>query len=307
MATTRLSIIVTVVGGGQFLHRCLSHLAPQANRPLVEVLVPYDDTVAGIEALKQAFDEVKFVDMGHVPTAAPPRTQAAEHELYDRRSAVGVLQSQGEIVALLQDYVIVSDDWCEQVLAAHELPYAAIGGAVEHGGRGALNWAVFFQDFGRHQPPLSEGPATYLTDVNVSYKRAALEPLRELWQERYKEATVNWALAKRGECLWQRPQIVVAQDRGRLRFGSLVLERYHWGRLFGAVRTREISTRRRLAYTIGAAAIPMFLLFRAARKVFRGRRHLGHFVRGLPYFFPLVSIWCFGELIGNITGHDSHE
>ena len=310
MQRVELSVVVTIVGGGEYLERCLQSLVAQVSQSTpgrVEILVPFDSTVQGIEALKQKFPEFQFLNMGAVETAAPGGSQAAEHELYDCRSAFGVVESRGEIVALLQDYVVVSENWSREVLKAHELGHAAVGGAVEHGGQSILNWAVFFQDFGRHQLPLSEGPAEYLTDINVSYRKSKLEPFRELWEKRYKETTVNFELAKRGEVLWQRPQILVYQSRGKLAIRELISERYHWGRLFGAIRTQQISTIRRLIYTILAPAIPVFLLFRAARKVILGRKYVSIFLRSLPFFTLLVGVWCWGELVGNITGKDSFE
>ena len=300
-----LSIIVRIVGGERFLHRCIGHLLPQIEGRPIEVIVPHDSTVDDAVQSLRNVPQVTPVDMGMVHTDVSSDAHTRAHELYDRRTSMGFRVARGEILALLEDTVAPNPDWCEQVLEAHQLPYGAIGGAVEHGGRGTLNWAVYFCDFGRYQLPLSEGPADYLTDVNVSYKREILESVRELWEERYNEVTVNWALSRRGVVLWQRPQIVVHQDRGELSFHKLITERYSWGRLFGHLRARESSFVSRLVYALLSPGIPVLLLGRMVLKVLRGRRNRLQFLRSLPVTAIMTVVWCAGEFVGNATGRES--
>jgi hypothetical protein len=280
-------------------------LIPQSKGRSVEIIVPYDSSANGIRELENLFPQVRFLDMGVVKTGAPPGTQQAAHEMFDRRTAAGLNVARGEIVALLQDYGAPDPNWCDELLEAHRLPYGVIGGAVEHEGNGVLNWAVYFLDFGRYQVPLREGPSDYLTDVNVSYKRAALESVRHLWTERYKEVTVNWALARQGAVLWQRPQIVVRQDRGQLSFRHLVSERISWGRLFGCIRTREISPFARLLYITLSPGIPLILLGRTALKVFSTRRNRARFMLSLPQLTAMTLFWCLGEFMGYLTARES--
>jgi hypothetical protein len=144
-----------------------------------------------------------------------------------------------------------------------------------------------------------------LTDVNVSYKRAALESVRSLWERRYNEVTVHWALSRRNVVLWQRPAIEVWQDRGQLRMRRLLMERYCWGRLFGSVRARESSGWNRLLFALGSPAIPWVLVARISRKVLRGRRHVGALLRCFPHLVLLATVWCCGEFVGNLTGSES--
>ena len=297
-----LSVVVTIVSGVVRLRRCLNHLLPQTRGSAIEVLVPYDSTVAGLEQLRQEFPQVVFPDMGAVRTDARPGTQAVIHEIFDRRTAKGLKLARGKVVAMLHDYGIPDPDWCQQILEAHRLPHGVVGGAVEHVGNGGRSWAVHFLDFGRYQLPLREGPSNYVTDMNVSYKRAALEAVGALWAERYKEATVNWALSKRGVVLWLRPQMVVRQDWDRPSFAQLLIERYSWGRLFGGIRTRELSWLARLGYIIGSPGIPAVLLGRMLRKVWSGRRHRAVFLRSLPQSVALTLVWCLGEWMGYLTG-----
>jgi hypothetical protein len=299
-----LSVVVRIVGGERFLRRCLGRLAAQLDSNRVEVIVPYDSTVDGLERLKIEFPQVEFVDMGRAEVRRAPGTPAAAHELTERRVAKGFSVARGSILALVEDYGAPAPDWCTELLTAHRLPHGVIGGAVEHGGKGALNWAVYFKDSGRYQSPLPEKRVHYLTDANVSYKRPVLESVRPLWEERYNEATVHWALARRGVTLWQRPQIVVWQDRGQLSMREVAFERIAWGWLFGCVRAREMSLSSRVFYVLGSPAIPLVLIWRMAWKVFRGRRNRIHFLRSIPWIVLLTWLWCLGELGGYVSGRE---
>lgn len=300
-----LSIIVTVVGGRGFLQRCLRRLAPQIEGKPIEVIVPYDSTAKSIHQLKTDFPQVIFLDMGVIKTNARPGTQAATHEIYDCRTAKGLNAARGKVLAILQDYGAPDPDWCKQVCEAHGLAYGVVGGAVEHEGRGILNWAVYFFDFGLYQLPLLEGPSSNLTDVNVSYKREILESVHGLWAERYKEVTVNRALANKGVIQWLRPQIVVRQDRGKLLFSQVAIERFYWGRLFGSLRAQEVPFVFRLFYIIVSPAIPLILIWRTAGKVFRDGRYRTRFLQSLPYFVAIALFRSAGEFVGWLTARES--
>ena len=300
-----LSIILRIVGGMSFVHRNLSALVGQIKSPSIEVIVPYDSTVSGMEDIMRKFPQVRFFQMGYVKTNGSPETHAAAHELYDRRTAAGLKVARGEILALLEDYGIPDPDWYEQILAAHKLPYGVIGGSVEHKGRGLLNWAVYFIDFGRYQPPLVEGPVCYLSDVNVSYKRGALESVRDAWASEYNEVAVHWALAKKGEVLWQRPQIVVSEDRGQMSFLDSIRERFWWGRLFGSVRARHATSTARFLYILLSPVIPVLLFLRMIEKIIATRRNWDQFLRASPLIAVLTTVWSTGELIGYFTGRAS--
>ena len=297
-----LSVVLRIVGGKPFVRRCLSSLKEQIRDHPIEVIIPYGASVHDFSELKCEFPQVLFVDVSEVQTSAALTTPAAAHKLCDRQTSKGLALARGQIVAIVEDDATPALDWCEQILKAHKLPHEIMGGAVEHMGRGAVNWAVYFLDFGRYQLPLSEGPAAYLTDLNVSYKRAALESVKEVWAQEYNEITVHEALIKKGAVLWRRPQIVVYQDRGFLSFSRQLRERFAWGNLFAAVRVREMTLPRRMLYVLLSPAIPLVLTARMAKKVFVTGRNRWRFVLSLPVFLSLGSVWCVGELFAYLSG-----
>ena len=301
-----LSIIIRIVGGSYFLRRCLVRLTRDVQDCPMEVIVPFDSSVDGIAELEREFPQVLFVNMGDVGSVEPGAS-IAPHSLLDLRTTVGLSKAKGEILALLEDYGVPDADWCLQLLQAHQLyPHGVIGGAVEHAGKGLLNWAVYLLDFGRYQLPLREGPSNYLTDVNVSYKRSALESVCESWSERYNEVQVHGALTAKGAVLWQRPQVVVREDRGDLSFREILAERFAWGRVFVYMRTQQISFVRRLVYILAAPLIPFVVISRIVFKVTSSRRHFKWLLCSFPLIVVFSIFWCLGELAGYLTGDESY-
>ncbi len=262
--------------------------------------MPYDESCTEITSMKDQFPHAKFLDMGAVKAKAMRNPYTTSHELYDRRKSYGLAHATGVIVALLEDSCIPESNWCEQVIQSHELPYAVIGGAVEQTSKSPLNWAVYFQDFGRYQLPQEEGPVRSLTDINISYKRESLWAVQDCWLNRYNEILVHQALIQNGEVLWQRPQILVRQDRGRLNFLALLQERFAWGKLFGSVRANSISRRERYFLIVCSPGIYFVIISRIAWKVMISQRNRLHFLVSFPLILPLTLSWWFGELIGTL-------
>lgn len=298
----RLSVVVTIVDAGETLERCLQAIAAQRGAPALEVIVPWDDTIADIPALSRRFPSYRFLAMGPVATARPAHSAAGQHELFDRRRSAGLAATTGEIIAILEDRGAPRPDWAARMLASHAaLPHAAIGGAIENGRDAILNWAIYFCDFNRYQRPFDAGPRTYVSDVNIGYKRGALEATADLWRERYHETTVHWALQRAGETLYLTPDFAVDQYRRDLRLGALLGERFAWGRLFAYTRAREATAVKRAALAVLAPLLPGLLFLRHLRLQVSKQVSLGWFVRASPVVLLCLTAWSLGEAAGYVT------
>jgi hypothetical protein len=298
----RLSVVVTIVEGTRGLERCLAALSRQTDAPDLEILVPADDTVPDLDMLRSAFPRAQFLPLGRLATTRPIDTHAGQHELFDRRRAAGLRAATGELVAILEDRSVPRPDWASAFVRAHAaLSGAVIGGAIENGRDALLNWAVYFSDFGRYHLPFSAGPRRWVSDVNVAYKRRALDSTSELWRERYHETTVHWALQRAGETLYLDDRPIVDQMRDDLTIGRLMRERAAWGRLFAYTRARELSGIQRAGWAAVTPALPLLLFLRHARDQWARRQTFGRFLLASPLIFVLLVAWSAGEAAGYLS------
>lgn len=298
----QISVVIGLIAGGSdVMTTCLRPLLRGAQGIVAEFIVPYDDRLDHVDELVREFPTVTFIDARSRVNAAHFGEHSREH--HDILRAIGLARARGTIVAMLEDHGIPCPDWCHKVLKAHESRAAAIGGAVENGVDRLLNRAVFYCDFGRYQNPVPSGPAEFLSDSNVAYKRSALSPVQHLWTHAFHETAVNWELRRRGEDLLLDPTMIVFQTRTRLRLVPALRERFVWGRSFAGTRAQELPTTRRLLLAGLAWILPIILTWRIAKHRLSTRRFLGSLFSALPLILLLQTIWALGEFVGYITGH----
>lgn len=299
-ALPHLSVVVTVVDGGAALERLLGALAAQAGAPPIEVIVPFDATIpAG--RLSERFPDVRFLDLGALPLTHSPESGAGQHELFDMRRAAGLAEARGALVGILEDRAPPGPDWAAVMTRVHaELPHAVVGGPIATTAPDALNWAFYACEFTRYAPPQASGPRDFVSDVNVCYKRRALEATRELWRHKYNEVKVHWALARAGETLYLHHAPVVYHQARYTSLRQLLAERVDWGRLFGAVRASEIGGVQRLLRVASAPLVPALLFARLAGAHAR-LGSLGRVVRTAPVILALLTAWVAGETWGYVT------
>ena len=302
-----LTIIVTVVGGKTFVRRCLAAVCSQVNFATMEVIVPYDRWSADVEDLAEEFPSVRLHFINDLGAASSATVSSHQHRLYDRRRAVGLSLARGRLIAMTEDYAVPAEDWCRQILRSHEQPYAVIGGAIDNGIDRPLNWALYYCDFGRYGNPLERGSAEYASDVNLAYKREALDSIHDVWCEAYHETTVHWTLRSRGEVVFLDPNMVVYQHRPAMGLFRAVRERIEWGRIFAETRVARCSLWRRVCYAVGTAILPALLLVRVLRHMLRQSRSTSQIVKTLPLTACLLTGWALGELSGYLGGPDAAE
>lgn len=299
-----LSVVVTVVSDTSEqadtsnLEGCLESLQNQINPPPMEVLVTCDARLAGVEKLRQRFPDVNFLVVEKLRT----RRAGPGREHHDELRGLGIRQAQAPLVALLEDHGRADPDWSAELVKAHEQPYAAIGGAMENGINRPLNWAVYFEDFGRYQNPVTRGPSAFVSDANVCYKRAALERVASSWADSYSEARVHAALVTEGEGLALSPDVVVYQHRLNLRFGPALVERFVWGRSYAAQRSTTVTISRRFVFAALCPLLPVVLFLRKFKNVLHTRRNRAAFVWASPLTALLDVAWSCGEFVGYCTG-----
>lgn len=303
-----LSVIVTVVEGEPALSRCLDALLAQTDAPSMEVLIPYDATVKAVGALAARYPQFRFMDLGALIGDETAPGPFVEHELFDRRRSAGLAAAKGRFVAILEDRGAPVPDWARTMLEVHaQTPAAAVGGPVVNAAPGGMRRALFVCDYGRHQPPLVEGEAEYLTDINICYRREALESVRHLWTERYQETAVNWTLRDRGERLFLSARPVVSHLRGPAPLSRTLSERFQWGRVFGIQRGGRWTRSKAVAAAVAGLILPLILLLRQTRALKAKGASLGEVLGAVPSLMLILPAWSFGEAIGYLQGAGRSE
>jgi hypothetical protein len=298
----KLSIVVTIVDGGRYLRDFLQAVTAMKDAPPLEIIIPYDASIRETKLLATEFPDIKFVEMGVVVPTRPIQSQGGQHQLYDCRRACGLARATGDIVAMLEDRGHPNSDWASTLMRLHdEHENNVIGGAIEcREPVNLLHWAFYVTDFGRYGRPFKKGSVSWVSDVNVSYKRKALDDSQHLWTERFYEMIVHRYLMSRGEKLYLSEELVVNHARPPVTLRGLLKERLEWGILFGYVRTKQTSPVERLGLILGSPLIAPVLVVRhgliQAQKG-RGLRYL----RAVPYVVLMTMTWTVGEVWGYIT------
>ena len=306
VAAVDLSVVVVVVSDtvdrtadATLLAGALEALAQQREAPTMEIIVPYHAATRGVDNVRERFPAVRFIA---VDDAAALERERAGREHHDRLRARGLAAARGKVVALLEDHGRPDVDWAHRMVAAHRSAHAAVGGAMGNEVNRALNWAVYFCDFGRYQNPIPSGNALTVSDANVSYKREALERFAPVWRDAFREPSVNSALTSAGLSLFLEPGAVVNQNRGSLSLATALRERYVWARSYAVERAGRSGILKRLAYAGITPVLPALLTLRMGASVMKKRAGITEFVRALPYTLMLTASWAAGEAAGYLTG-----
>ncbi len=300
-----LSVVVVIVSDttssqrtAKYLGRCLDALSHQVDAPPTEIIVPYLPPVDGLDQVKREYPQVNFIP---VDLPQSPHAAVGNREHHDQLRARGLVHASGDIIGLLEDHAIPDPKWCAAVVAANaEIDFAAVGGAIENDIDRALNWAVYYCDFGKYQNPVLAGESSFASDANIAYKRAALESIRPVWQDVFRETLVNWALSQRGGKIALSPDMIVYQHRSDLRLDDAVRERFVWGSSYATSRAQMITGTKRMMYAVLSPLLPLVLVSRMTANAVRKKRNLRAFFGALPLTTLLTIGWACGEFVGDL-------
>ena len=216
--------------------------------------------------------------------------------------ANGILQSTGDLVALLEDQCFVDKDWCAEIRKAHALPYPAVGGSVENAStERAIDWAVYFYDFGRYMLPGRAGATDSLSGNNVAYKRSALDKVQGGFRNGFFETFINWELKTTGSELYFVPSAIVYHNKS-YKVGEAFTECYHHGRVFAGKRVSNAGWLKRAGHALGSMLLPVILPGRIVIRTLRNRRHVRELMLALPHVLLLMASWSYGEFTGYLCG-----
>lgn len=284
----RLSIVIAAWNGISSLRECLSSLESQIETAETEVIV-VSNFESGISEIKLEFPFAGYFVLSPETNVPQLRTR-------------GVFESRGAVIALIEDLCTVDCNWVREIEKAHNLPYVAVGGAVENtDGQNPLDWAVYFYDYGKYMPPNRAGVTDTLSGMNVSYKRETLERVRQTYETGFFETFTNEELKRRGRELYLAPSAIVYHNKN-YHLKKTIVQFYHQARSFAARRVANIPFSKRVLFIIASLVLPILLPLRIILRVVDKGHHFKELLKSLPYLTLLTSVWAFGEFCGYLKG-----
>ncbi|MEO6445465.1 MAG: glycosyltransferase [Gemmatimonadaceae bacterium] len=288
-------VIVRFVGGDALAETLLALEGQQQPPPSFEVLcvTAPESPIPG--EWRERHPSVHWIE-------GPPRCSPA------RLRSLGVSAARGTHVACTEDHCVPAPDWCARIVAAHAGEPGVsrvVGGAIDKrpdpSTPDGSAWAAYLLDYSRYMPPFSPGPAQYASDCNVSYVRAALENVRQVWEVEFHETSVHDALAAQGIPLRLDPTVMVFEHRP-VKLWDYLRERGEHGALFARTRLIGASPVTRVQWFATSLLLPPVLVMRAVQRVRRAGQLHRVPARAWPPLVAAAVAWSLGEVRGYLAG-----
>lgn len=284
-----LSIVIASVNGSAVLGPTLDSIDRLPERDRIEVIVvePIGGPVRDhLRARRSAVTVIPLSEKRSIP----------------RLRYLGVRCARGDLIAILEDHAEVDPNWASALFEAHRDPgVGAVGGAVENGKGGLVNWAVFFCEYTAYMAPVAEGATDDLPGNNIAYKRDHLLKHAHVLDEGKWESWINDRLRADGVAISSTNRAVVRHIK-TFRLGYFLSQRFHFARSYAGMRRGDQSPVKRLIYGVGSMALPGLLLARISRQALGKRRNLGRFAACLPLIALFLTVGAAGEMIGYLVG-----
>ncbi len=220
--------------------------------------------------------------------------------------AMAARTATAPIVAFIEDHCFPASDWAERLVEAHAGPWAAVGYAFTNANpESYLSRCAMLVDYGAWAHPMARGPAKFLQNNNISYKRDLLlaleEPLEDLLAMDF---NVQQAFTRRGHELFLEARALAAHHNFT-DFEEMLEENHVHSRTMAAYRARlnRWSLARRLVYgLLTPVSAPLFRLVRLLASPAGRPAHWGTLAAALP-ILPLAFFWAgMGEALGYLFG-----
>ncbi len=283
----KLSIVIAAWNGNSSLRECLESLKKQTDPTETEIIVVSNFPIDFSES--EFSLPAKFINLPETATVPELRCE-------------GIAVAGGEIIALLEDQCFFDERWCEEIKKAHESSNTVVGGSVENASvERTLDWAVYFYDYGKFMLPNRAGATDALSGMNVSYKRAVLEEIQEVYKDGFFETFVNEELKKRGHRLYLEPAAIVYHHKN-YNLKRAAEHCYHLARSFAAQRVAGAAFSKRVFFIAVSIVLPILLPVRIVAGTVKKGRHLKELAGAVPALILLMVIWSSGEFCGYLFG-----
>ena len=284
MRSPEITVIIPAVNLLSDLRDCLGALQRQDSVEL-EILV-LDRLGPDVrDPLGREFPDAKIVAMDSDATI--PQMRAKGFEL-----------ASADLVAVIEDHVIVPPDWASKLLQAIENGADVAGGPIENMAvEKRVDWAAFLCEYSACLPPLESGKSSWLPGNNIVYKKSLIDQYAPVIAEGKWENRLHDAMRDDGVDLIMVPDLIVGHKM-HYTFNLYMSQRYLYARSYAGGRVVGKSLPVRFLYGLAAFILPPLLFFRTVKNIRSKGRHLDQLVPSLPMLFAFVWSWGFGEVVG---------
>lgn len=287
--TPVVSVVIASIVGPPFIDDCLASVFAQKNAPNFEVVVVDCRGADNVARLSRRFPQARFI-------------QLRKRETVPELRRIGVEQSRGEIIAVIEEHCLAADHWLATLSAAFSPGYLVVGGPVDFRDDGRLrDWITYFIEYNSYLPPWPDGDTFNVGSANAAYRKQTLQSNLGLLTEGYWEATLHPSLLTKGAKFRSVPDMI-AYHRGPFDYFYYLRQRYLFSRAFAGARRHALSGAKRTAYLVAAPAIPFLLLARIGSRVFAKKCHADKFLLSLPLMIPALMSYVVGEWMGYAFG-----
>ncbi|NUN67330.1 glycosyltransferase family 2 protein (plasmid) [Pseudanabaena biceps] len=287
-----VSVVIGVHNAASVISSCLAALQAQIQGTNVEIIIVDSSTDKTDQIICEQFPDLQLLHFDQPLTLAELRGK-------------GIAIAKGNIIAILDPYSVVAQNWLSELMRVHsEIPNLIIGGTVdlfnaEH--QNLLTWAVYINEYGMFMPPLEAGAMEILAGSNISYKRKALFTGDNPKHSEFWKTFVNWNIEQDDSSLWQSPSMLVYLNKP-IPFWDFFWTRFDHGRCFAGMRSLNLSPIERLVRALTSPLLPFVLLWRWGTRYWRKRRYRQQFLLTLPLQILLFGNWAWGECVGYCFG-----
>ncbi len=287
-----LSVVIGSRNASAVIGVCLQALKAQTAGVDFEVIVSDCSTDATPTIVRDRFPSVRLLHFEEALSLAALRGR-------------GIAAAGGAVIAILDPFSVAAPDWAMQVIEAHaRRPNPVIGGSVDlyrAASASHTDWTLYLHEYGLFMSPVEPGPTWILPGSNISYKRAALFDGESPRYPQFWKTFVNWEVERDDSPLWLEPSVRVELNKP-IAFSDFLVTRFHHGRCFAGMRTRDASWWVRGLRAGSSVLLPPLQLWRWTRAFWRKRRHRARFVATMPAQFVLFLVWACGETCGYLRG-----
>ena len=285
-----VSVIIASVESAHSIARCIESVIVALSGLRSEVVV--------VDASSDASASIAAKALGSTAVMRRP-VGTLTPELW----AVGIACSTAPVVVLSTGHFAMQPSWIRSLVGGLLDGQTGVAGCIDLADETTItDWAVFYLRYSEflHEPDgIQKGVAGIPAD-NAAYDGEAIRRFVTATHDGFWEVEFHRQVHASGGSLAMVSDATARYGRS-FPFRTIAAHRYWHGRHSGAWRvSRKI--RSVPAIVLAFPLVPFALAARTWRRVRSRAVHRSRFLRALPQFLVLASLWAVGEAVGALSG-----